>query len=524
MLTPAALLARLDKRLKLLTGGMRDLPARQQTLRAAIDWSYDLLDENERALFTRLAVFAGGCTLEAAESVCDELKIENEQVKKDQAPFSIAQRAPDSQFSILDGLASLVQKSLVRQIDSAEGEPRFTMFETIREYALEKLAQTGEADLLRQEHARYFLQLAEAAEPELTGAQQDAWLGQLDAEHDNLRAALGWALQEQAELAVRLGGALWRFWYARGHLSEGRKLLERALGGGGEVVAEVRAKALHGAGGLAHAQCDYVRAGALYEESLALRRELGDRQSTARLLNNLGLAAREQGDYVRAKALYEESLTLLRALGDKWGITSVLANLGATVDDRGEYARARALYEESLMVARELGDNWSVAQLLNNLGLNSLYQADYTSAKAFFVENLTLSRKLGDSKHIGYSLANLGLVALSQGDYDQAVARYTDSLALVRELGDNRIIAECLEGVAGVAAARQELERAARLWGAAEALREAISTPLSPAEQRRYEQMVGAARTQTDEASWAAMWAAGREMTLEKALAEVMGG
>ncbi|HET9224124.1 MAG TPA: tetratricopeptide repeat protein, partial [Roseiflexaceae bacterium] len=501
LFAPQAMLVRLGSRLSLLTGGSRDLPTHQQTLRGAIDWSYDLLETSERALFARLAVLAGGSTFETAEVVCGEAL----------------------EVDLLDGLTSLVEKSLIRQIDGDDGEARFTMLATIREYAREKLEASGEADALCRRHCEHFLALAEQAEPKLTGAQQEEWLKRLECEHDNLRAALSWAIERQeAESAQRLVGALWRFWYTRGYLSEGRRWMEYALALSGRVAAAVRAKALTGAGGLAHAQSDYAQAIALYEESLALRRELGDKRGIAIVLNNLGLLARDRNDYASARARLEEALTVLRDVGDQRSVAGILNNLGMLEHSQEQFARARALYEESLELRRQLGDTRGIVQLLNNLGSEALYQGDAARAQQFFEENLVLSRKLEDSRRIAYSLGNLGHVALARGELALAAARYSESLALLRELEDKRGIAECLEGLAGVAAGQGRFEHAARLWGAAEALRQAISADLSPAERTRHAQMIADARPQVDGAIWAQAWAAGRAMPLEKALAEAI--
>jgi predicted ATPase/Tfp pilus assembly protein PilF len=502
LFAPQAILVRLGSRLSLLTGGSRDLPTHQQTLRGAIDWSYDLLEMGERTLFTRLAVFVGGCTIEAAEAICGERL----------------------DIDLLDGLTSLVEKSLIRQIDAEDGETRFTMLQTIREYAWEKLEESGEAGALCRRHAEHFLALAEQAEPNLTGARQEEWLKRLEREHDNLRGALGWAIERQAaEVALQLGGALWRFWYTRAYLSEGRRWLEQGLAVSGEVAAAVRAKALAGAGGLAHTQSDYARAIALYEESLTLRRALGDKRGIAIVLNNLGLLARDRNDYAIARARLEEALAVLRDIGDQRSVAGILNNLGMLEHSQEQFARARALYEESLELRRQMGDKRGIIQSLNNLGLEALHQGDAARAQVFFEENLVLSRKLEDSRRIAYSLLNLGHAALAQRDLALAAAQYNESLALLQELEEKRGMAECLEGLAGVAAKQGLFEPAARVWGAADAVREAISAPLSPAERARHEQIVAEARAQVDVVVWAKAWTAGRAMALEQALAEAIG-
>jgi predicted ATPase len=285
LFAPEGLLLRLGQRLQVLTGGPRDSPERQQTLRNTIDWSYKLLDESEQALFWRLGVFVGGCTLEAAEAVCRGWELRGGSWGSDAtAPTAISQPATP----ILEGFKALVDKSLLRRMESSDSEPRFVMLETVREYVLERLEASGETDLLRQWHAGYFVALTEAAEPHIIGTDQAAWLNRLEAEHDNLRAALEWLLKHrEVEAGLRLAGVLWIFWNVRGYRSEGRRWLEEALERSEGATTAMRAKALNGAGGLAYSQGDYAQATALYEQSLALWQELGDLQGRARVFNNL---------------------------------------------------------------------------------------------------------------------------------------------------------------------------------------------------------------------------------------------
>ncbi|GIV98593.1 MAG: hypothetical protein KatS3mg057_3250 [Herpetosiphonaceae bacterium] len=441
LLAPQALLARLDSRLRVLTGGARDLPARQQTLRGAIAWSYDLLDEGERTLFAYLGVFIGGCTLDAAETVAGE----------------------GLPMDILDGLTSLADKSLLRRYrdpqeeatqESGTGgasEPRFMMLETIREYALECLAMSGKEEELRQRHADYFLALAEGAEPELRGPAQVTWLEQLEQEHDNLRAALQWALDSgEVEVALRIGGALGRFWLARGYLSEGRAWLTAALAAArlrqrSESYGAALAKAFNAAGNLAHTQGDYAAAHPLYQECLAIRRELGDQLGIAYVLNNLGSVAHDQGNYEQARAFYEESLTLCRELRDRRGVASLLHNRGNLAKDQGDYASAIALLEESLTLRRQLGDRWGIAMSLTNLALAVLYQGDNRRSIELCEESLAIFRDLRDPRGMAMSLNNLSFAALAQGDVERAASLSRESLALRRQLGDKARIAECLE-------------------------------------------------------------------------------
>jgi predicted ATPase/Tfp pilus assembly protein PilF len=490
----------MNSRLALLTDGWRNKPARHQTLRSAIDWSYNLLDASEQKLFARLAVFVGGCRREAVEAVC---KLEGE-IGRD----------------VEEGLESLVDKSLLQEV-MVEGAPRFTMLETIREYALERLIESGDAELLQQQHARYFVTLAEMAEPELSGPQQTGWLERLEQEHDNLRAVLIWALEGgDATLGVRLAGALVRFWQTRGHLSEGRRWFDALLSNNnGTLPVSLRAKALNHLGWLASYQGDYPAARPILEESLALWRTLENQAGIALALNNLGNVAMYQGDSDRAKMLFEESLALRRKLGDMLGIASSLNNLGNVASDQGDYERAIALHEESLALRREHGDKWLIAVSLNNLGLIALYQGNYGRMITLLEESLALFRELGDQDAAAFSLGNLGFAALYQNNYERAKLLFEESLAIFGEVGDKEGIANGLEGLAGVAAVQGQAERAARLWGAAEALRDAIGAPLPPADRIRYQPYLTAASTSLGRAAFAAAWAEGQVMPLEQAVA-----
>ena len=448
----------LDQRFRLLTSGSRnDLP-RHQTLRASIDWSYDLLDEAERKLFTRLAVFAGGWTRAAAEAVGA-----GEPIVKD---------------DVLYLLIGLIEKSLV--VVDEDGD-RYRMLETIRHYAREKLEESGDADAVRERHRDFYLALVDEAEPKLTGAEQGTWLQRLEVEHENLRASLEWSLAEAGSRGgLRLCGALTRFWMVRGHPAEGREWCTRFLAkaGAGERTRE-RAKVLHEAGTLAYIQGDYPAAWALLEESLATRRQLGDLKDIAHTLNNLGLLTRQQGDF----------------------------------------ASARALHDESLAIRRELGDRLGVAHSLNNLGLVAYYQGDYPAARTLFEECLAIAPELGERSILAYALNNQGLVAYYQGDYSGAQAFFEECLALTRELRDRFGIAFSLEGQAAVIAALGDSPRAARIWGAAERLREEIGSPIPPNEQPRHDGRVATARAALgDDAAFDLAWQEGRALTLDRAI------
>ncbi len=430
-LSPRGLAARLGRRLSLLTDGARDLPERQRTLRDAIAWSYDLLPPAEQTLFRQLGVFVGGCTVAAAEAVC-------------------VAAADGGDGDALRGVVSLVDKSLLRTDEGPDGEVRFAMLETIREYALEQLGTGDELARARGRHAAHYLGLCEEAEPWLVGPEQDRWLNVLEREHDNLRAALSWAREGDAGLGLRLAGALWQFWHMRGRLGEGRRWLEDMLStpyAATGAAAPARAKALYGAGWLAYRQGDDDRAAILCEESLRLYRGLDDNRGIVGALNLLGNVTDDRGDGEGATALYEESLALWTRLADKDGIASVLGNLAEVAKNRGDYARSAVLYEQSVALKREIGNKRGVAVSLNNLGTLAHYHGDYEQATSLYEESLALYQELGDRWNIAVSLHNLGEVARKQADYPRAAALCEQSLRLFRELGDGVRAAVALDNL-----------------------------------------------------------------------------
>lgn len=543
LLSPEAMLTRLAHQLQFLTGGARDLPARQQTMRATIAWSYALLDDTEKTLFRRLALFVGDGTLEAVAAVCN------------------ADGALDQ--DVLDGIASLLDKSLLQQKPAVGEEPRFGMLRVIREYALECLLESGEADRLRQVYTTYFLALAEEAEPKLMGAEQQLWLDRLAVEYDNLHAALEACIGAHAgETGLRLSGALWRFWEVRGYFGEGRTWLERMLALSSTPLPACtasRAKALIGAGRLANHQGDQAAARNFYEESLAISRTLADQRGIAFVLNNLGLLAFDQGDYATARTLQVESLSLFREINDKWGIAAALNNLGLVAVEQGDYAAAQGRHEESLAIKRALGDKQGMASSLNNLGNIALNQGDYATARALHEESLAMKREVGDKQGIATSLNNLGNIAISQRDYAAARGLYEESLALQKAIGnkrgaalalnnwgevayqegnyraaqtlykesltirwevhDRQGIAESLAGLAKVTRMSQQPERTTQLLAATETLLEVIGGCLEPGEGADYDSTLAAVKQALDERQFAAAWAAGRAMTLDQVVA-----
>lgn len=499
LLSPQTLLARLSNRLTLLTEGTRNLLAHQQTLRRTIDWSYDLLTPTEQTLFRRLAVFVGGWTLEAAEAVCSD-------------GHNVA--------SVLDGLASLLDQSLLQQTLGADGEPRFEMLETIGEYAREQLHGSDEAETLHQRHAAYYLKLAEQVEAELLGPTQAQWLDRLEQDHDNLRAGLRWTIERsQGEIAVRLCAPLWRFWYVRSYLNEGRQWLDSALALSYNLRSAARARALCGVGWIANAQGDLEHAEQSFDASLALSRELGDLRGIGLALSGVGRMAHLRGDYERATALYEENLKLFRQIGDTEEIAWTLVRLGLLASEQRNYDRATAILEESLVSFKAVGYQWGITWALIYLGNVALEQGNYRRAAALFEDSLQHFRELGDKSSMATSLKHLGQVALFQGNVEQAAAWSRESFALYRDAGVKLGIAECLESMATIVWAQGAAAWAIRLLSAAAALRAELGAQLAPADRVHYDQILGMARRQLGAQVFQAAWDQGQSLAPEQAVA-----
>lgn len=554
LLSPEALLDRLVNRLQLLDQGMQDMPQRHRTLRDVLAWGYNLLDGREQAAFGRLGVFVGGCTLQAAETVCG----------MDGAPLA--------------AILGLLDKSLLYQrvwalgADEAEVDARLLMLETIREYALEQLESGGEAEILRRRHAEYFADLAEAAEPELMGARQSLWLDRLEIEHDNLRAALRWARDRgQSRLALRLGAALWRFWYTRGHLGEGRQWLGSImdLNAGAECDGDLRARILHGAGVLAHYQgenaearllleralalCriqgdmrqvaavlhdlagvvqnqhdgtvrspqDHAQATALFEESLALSRQTGYVAGTALSLYRLGTLAYAQGDDEHARGLCEESLRLFRRLEDKGSMAAALNSLGYLAWRRGDFAMAVLRLEEGLALYREVRNQQGVAWTLSNLARVAEEQHDEPHALALYEERQALLRALGHRPSIASGLRKLGQLAGASGDMLRARSLLHESVALCQALEDQLGCVECVEQLAELVSRQpQGATDAVALWALADAMRLAHDLPLSSTQREQREHDLAAARAALDASIFATTWSGGQAMTLEQLFAQ----
>jgi predicted ATPase/class 3 adenylate cyclase len=498
LLSPQAMLPRLGNRLRLLTGGANNLPKRQRTLRNTIEWSHELLEEGEKTLFWRLAVFSGGATLEAIEAVCDA--------------------EGDHPVDVLEGISSLLDKSLLRREEGTEVEPRFAMLETIHEFASARLEASSEAEELRERHAKYFLALSEEAEGGLKRPEQETWFERLDPEHNNMRAALRWAVEQgQSELGLRLAGALWRFWWMRGDISEGRSWLEELLAKADSGAARI--KVLDGVSWLANEQGDLDSAQTAAEEGLRLSGEAGVGGSVAASLQGtLGDVVEKQGDHARAKELFEDSIRLYRETGDMWGVAWTLGGLGNYFKDQGDYERAKDLFEEGLALSQTLAQAELHGAYLISLGHVSLLEGDYERATALNEEAAALLQKRGYGGGLEFALDNLGWAALLQGDPSRATTFHKDSLALCRELGDKLIGSESLEGLACVSALRKEGERSARLFGAAQALRDDVGYRQVPRERALREPYLAAARRSTGKAAWEEAWKQGLQMSFDETI------
>jgi predicted ATPase len=504
VLSPASMRTRLASRMQLLTGGARDLPHRQQTLRATMDWSYDLLSAPEQKLFRRLSVFVGGCNLEGVEAVCDT--------------------KGDLDLDLLDGMSSMLDKSLLQQIERANGESRFVMLETLREYTLEKLQASGEDKATRRAHAAYCLVLAEEEAAEQSGPQSAEWLERFALEHDNFRAALEWLTETgDAEWGLRLGAALFRFWETREYIAEGRDRLGKLLKLAGPVVpTKARERVVFSAGVLASEQADYAAADPLFREALDIARQLGDKRGIAVSLNALGVNDRNRGEAAVAHSLFEESLLLWRELGDQKAVARALSNLANVVKLQGDYDRARSLHAECLSIFSGLGDRTGVAWSLNSQGDVARDQGDSTGAKTLYEQGLAMFWELGDRWGIAATLNDLGNLAMEQRNSSIARSLYRESLKTFQELEHKRGIARLLECFARLAVAELQAERSLRLAGAAAALRQNIGAPLTPTEQVKLEAILDPARQALTNTASATAWLEGWATPFEQAVEGVL--
>lgn len=501
LLAPTEMLPRLTRRLPLLTGGPRNVPTRQQTLRGTIAWSNDLLAAEEQSLFHRFAVFAGGFTAEAAETVCEE----------------------SSGSDVLNVLGSLLDKSLVQRHDSTGGDSRFSMLEMIREFASEHFEQSTASDELRRRHASYFVTLAEAGDAELRGSRQSEWLARLELEHDNFRAALTWAFGDggDPELGARLAGALWWFWNVRGHFSEGRRWTVRAMEFSETDLPATRAATTRAMANFLFVQSDYGGARTLAKEARELYRQLGREFDSAWLQGLEAIAIQYQGDMQQARALLDDAMLSARSSKHAWSLAWMLRNSGRIAYDQEDAETAAKHLEEALLLARRIGDTRGIALSLHYLGVVAL-TTDTEKSGPYLAESVDLFRRIDDRRGLAWALHYLAQVALERGHSRDAQLFETESLTLRRDLGDKRGIAECLEGHASRLTLEGKAEDAIRIFATAAALREAIGAPGPPADQRRVRRYLEIARSALDPSQAAQCWGTGFVGTMDEAMLDMI--
>ncbi len=537
LLSPTAILARLDERLPFLGNGTVDAPSRHQTMRGAIDWSYDLLDDFQKSLFRQLTVFVGGCTMDAAEAICTQ----------------VGQRPIDT----LEGLGALVDKSLVHRVEY-NGSTRLILLEIIHEYGYALLAVSEERIRVADRHAQYYAELAEEAVPYLSSAEQQVWLERLEREHDNLRAALRWFEETDAlAQAIQLAGALYKFWLLRGHVAEGRTILDRLLALTSEVGNDkFRARALNGAGGLACSVDEYDHASDYLEQALVAYQTLGDGRGLATVLCNLGSIAMGRSDYDRSWELYTRSIAQSRTLDAPRTLSSAIANIGNVARYQGSYEQARRELEESLAISRALNDASDICLTLGDLGLVSLELGEYQRAADEFEKGLAIAeahdykramiqalaglghlaaltgnrdssvtlcdravaigRLLGTSLLLTETLDCLAHVLCLQGSYDRAHDTYHAALAVANSISSQVSIVSCIEGL-GIVVVDKDAARAVRLWGVAATLRAQLNIPRAASREATYEARVEVARQSLGLDGFDAPWREGTLMTLDEA-------
>jgi DNA-binding CsgD family transcriptional regulator len=509
VLSPSALLARLTRRLRLLTGGPHDQPTRLRTMRDAIAWSYDLLDAATQERFRRLAVFSGGFSLPAAEAVDDH------------SPAASGSSQAVSE-SVLDSLAVLVTSSLIQRGDDSAGEPRFSMLETVREFALEQLVGAGEEDAARFAHAAYFLQFMTEAESRLWASTSQPLLEEIEREHDNLRGALTWTIDHDPETAMRLAGELGAFWSKRSYWVEGRTWLDRVLATEVLPATRDRAIALGRMAAIAGDQGDYADATRFYEECLGIGPQLGDFDVTARALRGLGIVASNQSEFDRAALLFAQALEQFQMLKNQPGIARCLNDLGLVADRQGDHDQAVAHQEEALPIARAVGDDWQVGIILGNLGEAYYSRGQFARGEALIQEALEVCRRIGDSFGIAVNLYNLGNFVLERGDPIAATEFYRDSLVLTHQLDEGHLASRTLDRL-GVALHQTGASRqAARLSGAAASFRESVGDSLFLEEDTNLRARFQQIRDALNQGEYDAAWEAGRTVPFDHAIAEAI--
>lgn len=492
LMSPKAILNRLESQLKLLTGGARDLPARQRTMRGTVEWSYDLLEEDEKVLFRRLSVFAGGFTLDAAEAVVSsQWSVVNKQANKHEGSMTTRQTAEikDSQptnnyrsltTDVIDLITSLIDKSLLVSKEQTNGDARFRMLEVVREFALESLEASGEWETMRHRHAAYFLALGEEAEPHLQAAQSSEWLNRVEEEHDNLRIALRWSINNETRLGQRLVGAIWRFWWLHGHIREG---------------------------------CEYLSAFLSQEDNAP------NKKTRTKMLLGAGYLNRLRGNFESARSFAEEGLALAQTTGDKKGAAFSLYQIGLLALDEENFIQAGRFFEEGLLFAEDSGDKQILGLLYNGLGEFSRSGENYEQAADFYRQALAINREIGDLARQATNLINLGATALAQKDLPAACSFYRNGLQISSKMADMPATLYCLEGIAGAFWAVREPERAALLFGAAEATRAANNLSIEPSDRLLYDQSIRLVCDSLPEKAYADFFAKGRKIKLDEAVA-----
>lgn len=498
LFAPRALLNELSHRLGLAVQQSADLLPRHQTLRDAVAWSYHLLDMGEQALFSQLGVFVGGCTLEAAQAVCADPN--------------------QPEIPMLEQLASLVDKSMLQHQRRENGQPRFVMLETLREYALEQLQTDGNTDSTRRRHWTYYSKLVEAVEPGPKEPDLPAWMKLLEEEHDNLRAALKWALeQDELDVALGIAGAIWKLWQIHGHVEEGMEWMKAILDRSRGQISTPRAKALWGAGWLGMVAGNLDQSREYFEEGAAISRQLGDQRYLGRSLHGIGAVARGQGDFASSRAAFDESLPLFRDLGDAEDIAWTYEHLGATAIEQGDFAQAIAYLSQALVLFRELEQNWACAEALTYLGHAALQQGEFELAQERYEAARAIYQELEDRPNVATMNSYVGATLFGRGDHERAADLYKESLLLARDLKDYWGLTWGVERLAEVAEKAGRPDRAARLWGAASSLRDVSGVSWHPGFHSQYtEQRFASLKTELGETRWAQLWTEGREMDLNE--------
>ena len=495
---PGALLAELSHRLTLSMQKSADMSPRHQTLRNAVAWSYQLLEAGEKSLFSQLGVFAGGCTLEAAQAVYGE--------------------EDPSEGPMLERLASLVDKSMLQLKRRNNGAPRFVMLEVLREYALEELDSAGQTEDARRRHADYYVHLVEAIEPRPKEPDLPTWMKLLEEEHDNIRAALMWTLEKnEMDVALRIAGAVWKLWQIHGHMEEGIQWMQAILARSEGQVSTARAKALWGAGWLGMVTGNLSQSRTYFEEGAAISRQLNDKRYLGLALHGIGAVARGQGDFTSSRAAFNESLPLFQSLGNAEDIAWTFEHLGATAIEQGDFDEANSYLSQALVLFRELRQNWACAEALTFLGHAALQQRNHALAQKRYEEALKIYQELEDRPNIATMNSYVGATLFGRGDYQRAVGLYKASLQLARDFKDYWGVTWGVERLAEAAEKLGQLDRAARLWGAADALRNVSGVSWHPGFHSYYtDQRFASLKDELGEARWEQLWAEGQSTGLNE--------